>query len=92
LRVLDAADGHPWVGPATISEIRFDDHLGYHVVTRAGSELILGFGSPGDALSRLDRLLEAGLDLSAPQRVDLDAGSVAIATPLPDLRALTAVP
>ena len=92
LRVLDAADGHPWVGAATISEIRFDDHLGYHIVTRNGSELILGFGSPADALARLDRLLEAGLDLSTPQRVDLDAGAVAIATPLPDLRTLTAVP
>ncbi len=92
LRILRDADGHPWVGPATISEVRFNARLGYTVVTRNGSELIVGFGSPADALSRLDRLLAAGLDLKKPQRVDLDAGSVAIATPLPDLRSLTTRP
>ncbi len=92
LRVLDAAEGHPWVGPPTISELRFDDRLGFHIVTRTGTELILGFGAPDSALSRLDRLIEAGLDLSTPQRVDLDAGAVAIATPLPDPRTLTARP
>lgn len=92
LRVMEASDGHPWVGPATVSEVHFDDRLGYHLVTRKGSELILGFGDPDDALARLDRLIEAGLDLSIPQRVDLDAGAVAIATPLPDPRTLTAVP
>lgn len=92
LRVLDAADGHPWVGPATISELRFTDQLGFIVVTRNGSELILGFGEPADAFERLDRLVAAGLDMAIPQRIDLDAGAVAIATPLPDLQALTSLP
>jgi cell division protein FtsQ len=92
LRVLEAADGHPQVGPTTISELRFSDKLGFSLVTRTGSELILGFGTPADALDRLDRLMAAGLDMSIPQRIDLDAGSVAIATPLPDPRSLTSRP
>jgi hypothetical protein len=92
LRILDAAKGHPWIGPATISELRFDARLGYVIVDRNGSEYILGFGAPTDAFVRLDRLVAAGLDTSIPQRIDLDAGSVAIATPLPDLRSLTSRP
>lgn len=92
LRILDATEGHPKVGPATISELRFAERLGFIVVTRNGSELIVGFDDPSAALERLDRLVRAGLDLSIPQRIDLDAGAVAIATPLPDPQALTSRP
>jgi cell division protein FtsQ len=92
LQVLEIAEGHPWVGPATISELRFEDTLGFTAVTRNGSELILGFGYPDRALERLDRLVAAGLDMSIPQRIDLDAGSVAIATPLPSPQALISRP
>ncbi|HCH62495.1 MAG TPA: hypothetical protein DFR83_06815 [Deltaproteobacteria bacterium] len=92
IRVLDAAAGHPWIGPATISELHFDDRLGFVVVGRGGSEYLVGFGSPAEAFARLDRLVAAGLDTSVPQRIDLDAGAVAIATPLPDLRTLTSRP
>lgn len=92
MRILDTAAGHPWIGPATISELRFGDRLGFVIVGRNGSEYIVGFGSPAAAFERLDRLVAAGLDTSIPQRIDLDAGSVAIATPLPDLRSLTSRP
>ncbi len=92
LRIMDAAEGHPQMGPATISELRFDDKLGFVIVARNGSEYIIGFGPPADAFERLDRLVAAGLDTSIAQRIDLDAGSVAIATPLPDLRSFTSRP
>jgi hypothetical protein len=36
--------------------------------------------------------MAAGLDMSIPQRIDLDAGAVAIATPLPDPKTLTSRP
>lgn len=92
LRILDTGEGHPVVGRTAVSELHFDDRLGFVVVTRNGSEFIVGFDHPQGALDRLDTLLAAGLDLSRPHRVDLDAGSVAIATPLPSARELTARP
>lgn len=94
LRILDvwAARGRdepPVEGDAdALSEIVFDASHGYEVVLRTGSRLILGYGDPAAPLARLDRLIAAGLDLQTPQQVDLDAESVAIATPLPALPAL----
>ena len=80
--ILDVSAGHPVVDPARLSELRFDQQVGFTLVLRSGTELIVGFDRPGDRLDRLDRLVTAGLDPAVPQRVDLDAGSVAIATPL----------
>ena len=65
-----------------LSEIHFDDRTGFELVLRSGSEVVVGFTDPRAALDRLNRIREQGLDLFSPQRVDLDVGSVAIATPL----------
>ena len=84
LDILDAAEGHPVADPARLSELRFDGQVGFTLVLRSGTELVVGFDQPGERLDRLDRLVAVGLDPTVPQRIDLDAGSVAIATPLPD--------
>ncbi len=89
LRVLNAwserplAPGSELSAGAAISEIHWSPSHGYDLVLRSGSRLILGFGDPATPLSRLDRLVAAGVDLSKPQRVDLDLETVAVATPLP---------
>lgn len=83
LRILDAVDGDPRIGPDRVSELRFDDGLGFTLVLRSGTELILGFDAPDGALDRLEKMVAAGLVLERPQRIDLDVDTVAIATPLP---------
>ncbi|MCB9780002.1 MAG: FtsQ-type POTRA domain-containing protein [Alphaproteobacteria bacterium] len=82
LRVLAACDGHP-VYADDISEIHHDPTKGYELVLRSGTRLILGSGSPQAPFTRLQRMVELGLDLDTPQRIDLDIESVAVATPLP---------
>ncbi len=84
LSILDAAAEHSQAGPDEISEIRFSEKLGYTIILRNGSELVFGFESPDSRLGRLNQMLVAGLDLAAPQRIDLHSRSVAIATPLGD--------
>jgi hypothetical protein len=69
-------------GGHDLSELRFDARTGYTLVLRNGSELIFGMGDPSPPLQRLDQLIGVGLDLRIPQRVDLDAATVAVATPL----------
>jgi len=75
-----ATDEH--LAVSDLSEIHFDDGTGFELVLRSGSEVVVGFTEPLAALDRLNRMREQGLDLNSPQRVDLDVGSVAIATPL----------
>lgn len=74
-------DGPPPPG-TELSEIHYSRVLGYELVLERGTRLILGLGDPAERLARLDRVIAAGLDLATPQRVDLDIGSVAIASPL----------
>lgn len=87
LRVLNTWDARPASGElpaaAAVSEIHFSPSHGFDLVLRSGSRLIVGFGDPAGPLGKLDRLLAAGLDLTHPQRVDLDMDAVAVATPLP---------
>jgi hypothetical protein len=82
LRILSVVDGHAVAGGQNLSELRFDSRTGYTLVLRNGSELIFGMGDPAPPLRRLDQLIGVGLDLRIPQRVDLDAATVAVATPL----------
>lgn len=80
--ILDVAGGHAVADPAQVSELRFDRALGFTLVLRNGTELLLGFDRASDRLDRLDRLIAVGLDPTVPQRIDLDAGEVVTATPL----------
>lgn len=64
-----------------ISEVRFDARAGYVVVLRNGGEVLLGF-TPEDALERLARIPESGVDLSVPHRIDLGSPRLAVVSPL----------
>ena len=45
-------------------------------------QISLGFYEPNSRVERLKKMVSKGLDLSTPQRIDLDADKVAIAKPL----------
>ena len=85
LSMLDTTDIPPLYGPEAISEIRFHPRTGFVLVTRGGTELMLGFADPEERLARLELMVESGLDISIPQRIDLVADRVATANPLPTL-------
>jgi hypothetical protein len=82
LHILTAAGTQRQVAPSTISELRFEAATGFTVIQRNGSRLLLGFGDPLLGYTRLSALFEHGLELDPPVHVDLDAGDVAIVTPL----------
>jgi hypothetical protein len=65
-----------------ISEIHFQRETGFQVILRNGSTISLGFYEPNGRVERLKKMIAKGLDLSTPQRIDLDADKVAIAKPL----------
>ena len=84
LRVLSTWSSRDRDGGAReVSELYFSPTHGFDLVLRSGTRLLLGVGDPAEPLERLDRLIGAGLDLGAPQRIDLDMKTVAVATPLP---------
>jgi cell division protein FtsQ len=66
-----------------LSEIHFEERTGFSLVLRSGTRVTIGFADPAKALDRLDHMRDRGLNLETPQHIDLDAGAVAIATPLP---------
>jgi cell division septal protein FtsQ len=82
LHIVETVEHQTELGPERVSEVHFSQRAGFEVVLRNGTRLVLGWQDPDQQLSRFARLMEVGLDPSIPQRVDLDAGSVAIATPL----------
>ncbi len=84
LRLLEAVDDGP-LRRDQLSELHFDDRMGYELVLRNGSRLRVGFDDPAPALERLERMLRHGLDLASPQEIDLVPQTVAIATPLPPI-------
>lgn len=84
LRLWRACDGDP-IAPAMVSEIHFDPLTGFELVLTSGTRLVVGNGPPGPALDRVRRMMKVGLDLSVPQRIDLDIETVALATPLPSI-------
>jgi cell division septal protein FtsQ len=85
LGLLEHAAAPPLHGTAAISEVRFHRRSGFALVLRSGTELRLGFSEPASQLARLNQMVGQGLDLSVPQRIDLHAARVAIATPLPTM-------
>ncbi|NOY24710.1 MAG: FtsQ-type POTRA domain-containing protein [Oligoflexia bacterium] len=84
LRVLRACDGQP-LAADQISEIHHAPNTGFELVLRSGTRLVVGDEDPHPAMARLARLLQHGVDLDEPQRIDLAVETVAVATPLPPL-------
>jgi cell division septal protein FtsQ len=85
LSLLDSTAVRPLHGPDSVSEIRFNTRTGFALVLRGGTEILLGFSDPEERLSRLMMMVDAGLDLSVPQRIDLVADRVATSGPLPEI-------
>lgn len=85
LDLLDTSDLPPLYGPESISEVQFHTRTGFVLVTRAGTELVLGFSDPEERLARLGPMVSSGLDLSVPQRIDLVSDRVATSSPLPKI-------
>lgn len=81
LALVDQGTIRPNLGPAALSEVRFDPRAGYTLVLRNGGEIRAGFLGAA-AFERLDTLATAGVDLSRPLRVDLGLRSLAVVTPL----------
>jgi len=88
LDLLDSTALPPLYGSESISEIRFHTRVGFALVLRGGTEIVLGFADPAERISRLSLMVDAGLDLSTPQHIDLVAEKVATAGPLPELESL----
>ena len=80
--VLGAIERSGQIDADGTSEIRFDAGGGFTIVLRSGAEVVIGFADPDERLARLGPLQTAGLDLSIPQRIDLESDAVAIAAPL----------
>ncbi|MEL6344990.1 MAG: FtsQ-type POTRA domain-containing protein [Myxococcota bacterium] len=85
LDLLAASEAGAPGGAQALSELRFHQRSGFTLVLRSGTELVLGFSDPTDRLGRLPLMIAQGLDLSAPQRIDLTAETVAVTTPLPPI-------
>jgi cell division protein FtsQ len=82
IAVHEAVEADDQLALSDLSEIHFDKRTGYALILRSGTQIVLGFADPAPALDRLSRMREHGLDILTPQRIDLDVGSVATATPL----------
>ena len=82
LVTLASAESAAQLAPGQVSELHLDLDRGFTVVLRSGSELVLGWTDPEERFDRVARMVEAGLDLDAPLRVDLGSNELAIATPL----------
>ena len=82
LDVLASVNASSALGADALSEIRFDEKLGFSLHLRNHSRIHLGFRSPDEQMARLEQMLRKGLDLSAKLEVDLDLEDLAIATPL----------
>ncbi len=82
LATLAAAEAEGVLSSADISELNLDLERGFTVVLRSGSELVLGWTDPSERFVRVAQMVDAGLDLDTPHRVDLGSQALAIATPL----------
>lgn len=82
LQVREAFDLPELGSEENISEIHFQRETGFQVILRNGTTISLGFYEPHGRVERLQKMVSKGLDLSTPQRIDLDADQVAIAKPL----------
>jgi len=81
-RLHKAVEADEQLADSDLSELHFDADVGFSLILRSGTQVVLGFADPAPALDRLSRMRERGLNLDTPQRIDLDVGSVAIASPL----------
>lgn len=79
---VDRVAASGFLDPEQLSEVHFDRALGYTLRLRNGSNLHMGFRDPAAQLERLRAMVEAGLDLRVPHRIDLDMDGLAVATPL----------
>lgn len=69
------------VDEKALSEIHFDEDLGFDLLLTNRTRLRFGLRSPEVQATRLRAMLVSGLELSTPQDVDLDLDGMAIATP-----------
>jgi len=69
------------VEESALSEIHFDEDLGFDLLLNNRSRLRFGLRSPEVQVTRLRAMLVSGLEFSTPQDVDLDLDGMAIATP-----------
>ncbi|MDG1481959.1 MAG: FtsQ-type POTRA domain-containing protein [Myxococcota bacterium] len=88
ISLLESTDVAPLYGSGDISEVRFHTRVGFALILRGGTEIVLGFADPEERISRLSMMVDAGLDLSTPQHIDLVSEKVATAGPLPELEPL----
>ena len=77
----------PFLGSSdNISEINFHTKTGFRVILRNGAIITFGFYEPVSRVERLRKMITKGLDISTPQKIILDADTVAIAKPLTKLQ------
>ncbi len=82
LDVLHALDDASAVHRAQLSEVHFDENLGFALLLRNGTRITLGYRSPANQMARLDAMVDAGLDLFIPSEIDMDIDGMAVVTPL----------
>lgn len=85
LLVQQACDVSFLGGTENISEINFHTKTGFRVILRNGVIITFGFYEPKSRVDRLRKMIEKGLDISIPQKIILDADTVAISKPLTKL-------
>ena len=86
LLIQQACDVSFLGGSENISEINFHTRTGFRVILRNGAVLTFGFYEPASRVDRLRKMIAKGLDISVPQKVILDADTIAIAKPLTKLQ------
>ena len=82
LHILDLVGESGVIQPDDLSELHFDEALGFTLLLRNGGLLRFGFRDPAQQLLRLGVMARNGLDLSVPHHIDLDLDGLAVATPL----------
>ena len=82
LKIRKACDLPLLGSEENISEIHFQRETGFQVILRNGTTIAMGFYEPNGRIERLRKMLAKGLDLTVPQRIDLDADDIALTRPL----------
>ncbi|MBN2800688.1 MAG: FtsQ-type POTRA domain-containing protein [Deltaproteobacteria bacterium] len=82
VRLLDALARLGLVAQEQVSEVQYDDVLGFTVILSRGGRVIFGLDDHERQLRRLERLVASGVNLGAPLLIDLGPQRVAVVTPL----------
>ncbi len=82
LDILHAVEASESLSVDDLSEIHFDEFLGFSLRLRNGGRVHLGYREAAGQLQRLGAMVRAGLDLSSPHEIDLDLDGLAVATPI----------